>query len=39
MDERYDLDDAVAMAETAGLAVERGDERRETFVLRARLDN
>ena len=35
LDERYDLADAVGMAEAAGLTVERGDERRETFVLRA----
>jgi ubiquinone/menaquinone biosynthesis C-methylase UbiE len=35
MDERYDLSDAVSLAEDAGLTVEHGDERRETFVLRA----
>jgi len=35
LEERYDLADAVEMAEAAGLTVEHGDERRETFVLRA----
>ena len=35
MDERYDLTGATEMAETAGLTVEHGSERRETFVLRA----
>jgi ubiquinone/menaquinone biosynthesis C-methylase UbiE len=35
MDERYDLSDAVEMVEEAGLTVEHGDERRETFVVRA----
>jgi len=35
IDERYDLGGAVEMAEAAGLAVEHGDERRETLVLRA----
>ena len=35
LDERYDLADAAGMAEAAGLEVEHGDERRETFVLRA----
>ena len=36
LEERYALADAVELAEAAGLAVEHGDERRETFVLRAR---
>ena len=35
-DERYDLAAAVELVEAAGLEVEHGDERRETFVLRAR---
>jgi ubiquinone/menaquinone biosynthesis C-methylase UbiE len=35
LEERYDLADAVELAEAADLAVEHGDERRETFVLRA----
>jgi len=34
--ERYDLEAAVEMAEAAGLAVEHGDERRETLVFSAR---
>ena len=35
MAERFDLADAVSMAEATGLTVEHGNERRETFVLRA----
>jgi ubiquinone/menaquinone biosynthesis C-methylase UbiE len=35
LDERYALPEAIALAEGAGLTVEHGSERRETFVLRA----
>lgn len=34
--ERYDVDDAVGMLTAAGFTVDRADERRETFVVRAR---
>jgi len=36
LDERYDLDAATELLETAGFTVPRGEERPETFVLRAR---
>jgi ubiquinone/menaquinone biosynthesis C-methylase UbiE len=36
--ERFDVNDAVSAFEAAGFSIQRAEERRETFVLRARLD-